>query len=111
MNAVLEGIYNGSIIFIGILIIWIYWAEYIYRWDPDRIGNLILQKYGPLNKSKITAGEYYNYSNVIVSADQTYATANIDIRDEQTQELRGSTPVKYKIDSQCGLIDLNCIAV
>lgn len=111
MNALLEGIYNGFILFLIVCVIWIYWAEMIYKWDSSRIGNLILQKYGSLNQSKIIDGTYFNYANVIVSPDKSYVTADIQLRDAVTQEIKNSESVKYTINNQCNIIDLSCIAL
>lgn len=113
-NTVVNAIYTSVVI---IIIYWLY-VMFIFRYDTDRIGNLILIKYGAINNKQLDPNgtNYFNYANVVLSADKTLATCDMQIRDKTTQSIQSSKHVVYKLttnQSLCTLLDAlnNCVVI
>jgi len=102
----------------SIIIIYCLWAYFIYRYNPDRIANLILIKYGAINNKQLNpdGSNYFNYDNVSVSADKTSCTCDMQIKDKTSQAVQSSVRVTYKLstdDTKCTLLDalVKCVVI
>ena len=91
---------------------------FIFRYDPDRIGNLILVKYGAVNNKQLDPNgtNYFNYDNVVLSTDKKTAVCDMQIRDKETQYIQSSKHVVYKLttdSSSCTLLDAltDCVVI
>lgn len=96
-----------------IILIWYLWAILIYKWNFDRLGGLILVRYSAINQDQLTDDTYYDYTNVQLSADKSYVTATIRLKNKISQVVLKSENVKYNIktDESCTVIRFGCIEV
>lgn len=101
-----------------IITIYCLYVMFIFRYDIDRIGNLILIKYGAINNKQLdpSGTDYFNYDNVVLSDDKQSAACDIQIRDKETQTIFSSKHVVYKLTtdlSSCTLLDAltNCVVI
>jgi hypothetical protein len=108
-NRIINGIFYGVLSAMVIISTWVFWAMFVYKWDLDRIGNKMLLKYSAQNQNLLSSNTYFNYANVVLADDKSYATADMQVKDQMTQAVKSSINVKYKIVSDCSDIDLNCI--
>lgn len=89
-----------SLVIAGVIIlVWFLWAQFIYKWDLDRIGNRAVKKYSTLNKDKLTDQTYFAYSAVTLSSDKLKVGLNIDLRDQLTQQIISSDRVEYNLEN------------
>lgn len=102
----------------SIIALYCFWAFFIFRYDIDRIGNLILVKYGAVNNKQLDSSgtNYFNYANVILSNDKTSATCDMQIRDKTTQFIQSSKRVTYILTTDpasCTLLNAlnNCVVI
>ena len=118
-NSVLYNtVFNATCTAIVIIIIYCLYVFFIFRYDPDRIGNLILVKYGAVNNKQLDPNgtNYFNYDNVVLSTDKKTAVCDMQIRDKETQHIQSSKRVVYKLttnSSSCTLLDAltDCVVI
>jgi hypothetical protein len=102
-------------LFIGLffIVIWILWATLVYKWNTDRLGDMILKKYSATHQSLLTDDLYFNYTNVVLSADKSHVTADIQLKNKVNQKILKIENIKYNIvtDGSCKLTDFKCIGI
>ena len=102
----------------SIIVMYYFWAFFIFRYGIDRIGNLILVKYGAINNKQLdkSGSNYFNYANVVLSNDKKSATCDMQLRDKTTQDIQSSKRVTYALTTDpasCTLLDAlnNCVVI
>jgi Mg2+/citrate symporter len=102
-----------TIAIIGI-VIYIYWAFFIYRYSSDRVGKYLLTKFKlkhPTDENyKETDTQYITYDVAIVNTEKTIASTNILVKDKISQVVLASVPFSININTECKLFD-TCISL
>jgi hypothetical protein len=112
-----------GLIIAGILIVyWYNWAIGTFKWSPERLGSLMLNKFITTpNLPELNKDHYYNYYNVKLATDKSHAICDIQKKDKISQNVLLTIPVTYiivtvpdvSVDQPvvCGSINFNCIFV
>lgn len=111
MGRILTGLKYGFVIGAVLILFWYFWAVTQYKYNLDRIGGIMLSRYQALNLDKLTDSTYFNYANVVLASDDSYATADMQTKDSVSQNVLSSEQVKYTLSSACDLTDINCINI
>jgi hypothetical protein len=122
LTRVLRGVIIGLIVAGFLIVYWYIWAIGTYKWSLERLGLLMLNKYKTTpDLPDISKDNYYNYSNVAIAADKSYATCDIQIKSTISQKILITIPVHYTIVTtpdvsgvppvECGFINFKCISV
>ena len=109
-----SGFTTGIYISAGIIIIWLLWSIFSYKYSSDRLGSVAVTKYQsiPQNASLLDSNSYFAANNLVVSQDKSYMTVDIELRDKTTQAVKQTNNVKYTLSDSCSLANLTtCIAV
>lgn len=116
MSHWLTGSLYGVCIFVLMMCIYLYWVFFIFRYNIDRIGNLILVKYGALHQSLLNPNgtNYLNYADVVITGDSV--SCKMQVKDKVTQTVQSEEPVTYTITtdaSKCTLEDAleQCVVI
>jgi hypothetical protein len=119
---VVRGVLIGLVI-AGILIAyWYNWAMGTYKWSLERLGSLMVDKYNVTpDLPELGKDYYYDYDNVKIATDKSYATCDIQKKNKISQKVVMTTSVKYAIVTafdppvdphiKCGSFDFKCIVV
>ncbi len=114
-TVIVSSMYYGVIIGVICIICWMLWAEFIYKYDLDRLGNLVLAKYLVFNQKnqEISLEYYYTYNNVRLDQNRQRVYADIERRHAINQFITTRTPVSYALSNKetCPIYSPNCIAV
>lgn len=95
-------IFISLVVVFTIILIWVAWAEFIYKWDLDRIGNRAVKKYSQQNENKLTDSTFFAYSGVSLSNDKQRVYLTVELRDKISQTIISSEAVEYNL-GECTL--------
>lgn len=115
--SILYGILYGLILSIFIFIIWWIWATQVYKWQDENLKGHILSRYQQVNLSKlkeegkIEKNNVILIDNVVLSQDKKTVTANANIVDSITLDIKYTDFVTYYIDDNCDVFDMSCIKI
>ena len=79
---------------------------------PDRIDSKIVNKYSTMIKKIIDKEtEYIRSSNIRVSPDKKYVTADMLILKKEDNMIVSNEPIKLIIDPDCSVFSSSCISL
>jgi len=102
----------GLFISTFVILCWCFWAYVYFRYMPDRIDSKIVNKYSTMIKKIIDKEtEYIRSSNIRVSPDKKYVTADMLILKKEDNMIVSNEPIKLIIDPDCSVFSSSCISL
>jgi hypothetical protein len=101
----------GLVVGLLLCLIWVIWANFVYRWSASRVSGLILTKYKRLNPDR-PDGSFVRVGGITIAKDRKSALIDIELRNESPNTLISRVQQNWEIksDMPCPLLE-RCVRV
>lgn len=110
-TACILGVTCGFIISISIVLVWLIWANFIYKYDVDRLGNIGVLKYNSFNGKNLLDSQYFSYDNVSLQNGQL--SLRILVKNKEKQTIMQIIPMIYNVgvEGSCNILSNDCVLI
>ena len=104
---ILDTLLIGFIIGIFLIIVWVLWANYIYRWSNVRVSKIITDK---VNIAESVVNKNNTVKVEIIEITSEQISVKLKTYDQDNKLIKTKTKT-FSVDTECNSVDMDCVSI